>query len=187
MASPRCITRLRDDESGVAYLEFALLLPLLMLLFLGGVEISRYIQAGQKTDKLTHTMVDLIAQAPTISQPELDQMMQAVEHIMEPHPFSENGVIIVSCVGYNALGELQVKWQYSGGGDLARGSAIGQQGDAPTLPEGFVVEPRDNVIIAETFFAMRPMISEDYVEPIEFYRTAYYLPRIGELDTLQAN
>lgn len=181
------IINLRNDQHGVAYLEFALLLPFLMLLFLGGIELSRYVQAGQKADKLTHTVVDLIAQAPTISESELDQIMQAVEHIMNPLPFEQNGVIIVSCVGYNSYGQLRVKWQYKGGGELDRDSAIGTSGNQPNLPDGFTVEARDNVIIAETYYSMQPMISEDYAEPMEFYRTAYYLPRIGELDTLLAN
>lgn len=179
--------RLMQDQSGLAYLEFALLLPLLMLLFLGGTEMTRYVQAAQKTDKMTHTVVDLIAQAPNISTNELDQIFMAVEHIMNPYPFSERGVMIISCVGFNDMGELVVKWQYKGGGALDRGSAIGALGTAPTLPENFVVEQRDNVIIAETYFTMNPMISTDYADPIEFYRTAYYLPRIGELDTLQQN
>lgn len=175
------------DERGVAFLEFALALPLLMLLFLGGVEVSRYVQAGQKADKVTHTVVDLIAQAPTISEPELDQIMQAVSHIMTPYRFDNDGVIIVSCVGYDSRGRLRVKWQYKGAGTLNRDSAIGQPGGAPDLPEGFTVESRDNVIIAETYYAMQPMVNTQYIDPIEIYRTAFYLPRIGELDTLRAN
>lgn len=179
--------KLQHNQQGLAYLEFALVLPMLMLLFLGGVELSRYIQAAQKTDKLTHTVVDLIAQAPTISEPELNQIMQAVEHIMTPYRFGDDGIIIVSCVGYDALGSLVIKWQYKGGGSLERDSVIGEQGANPTLPEGFTVEQRDNVIIAETFFTFEPMINNMYADPIEFYRTAFYLPRIGELDVLETN
>src|SRR5687767_5514100 len=113
------------NEAGLAYLEFALALPFLMLLFIGGVEMSRYVQAGQKVDKVTHTIVDLVAQAPTISESDLDQIMMAVEHIMQPHDFQSDGVIIVTCVGYNSAGNLRVKWQYTGGGALDRDSLIG--------------------------------------------------------------
>lgn len=172
---------------GLAYLEFALVFPVLMLLFLGGVDLSRYVQAGQKTDRVTHTVVDLIAQAPTISEQELDQIMVAVEHIMKPHDFSSDGVIIVSCVGYNDLGALVVKWQRKGGGTFDRDSVIGEVGETPTLPTGFVVEERDNVIIAETYFSFSSLINDALMAPVEIYRTAFYLPRIGELDVLQAN
>lgn len=183
----RRIASLPRREEGVAYLEFALILPVLLLLALGGVELSRYIQAAQKVDKLTHTIVDLIAQAPTISVPELEQIMEASQHIMHPYPFSDNGVIIVSCVGYNQNGQLRVKWQYRGGGALNRTSNIGAVGNSPTLPANFTIGSRDNVIIAESFFTITPMINDNYVPESEFYRTAYYLPRLGELDTLRPN
>ncbi|MCH2546671.1 MAG: pilus assembly protein [Alphaproteobacteria bacterium] len=179
--------RIGRNQEGLAYLEFALVMPLLMLLFLGGLELSRYIQVSQKVDRVTHTIVDLVAQAPTISESELAQIMQAVQHVMDPYEFSDGGKIIISCVGYNDQGNLVVKWQYAGGGELERGSRIGDVNNAPVLPEGFLVEARDNVIIAEAFFSFEPMINEQFVSPIEFYRTAFYLPRIGELDVLLPN
>jgi Flp pilus assembly protein TadG len=185
MPNPLYLNRFWKNTQGLAYLEFALVFPILMLLFLGGVDLSHYIQAAQKTDKMTHTIVDLIAQAPVISQTDLDQIMQAVEHIMTPYDFSGDGAIIVSCIGYDDRERLVVKWQYEGNGALDRTSRIGRQGASPTLPEGFVVEARDNVIVAETYFKFHSMISDQLMEPIEFYRTAYYLPRIGELDVLE--
>lgn len=178
---------LMREEAGLAFLEFALVLPVLLLLLLGGIEVSRYIQAAQKVDKLTHTIVDLVAQAPTISTQDLEQIMAASEHIMQPHEFRDDGVIIITCVGYNSAGSLVVKWQYKGGGELVRNSQVGTVNGAPTLPAGFVVEARDNVLIAETYFRFAPMINETITGPIEFYRTAYYLPRLGELGTLTVN
>lgn len=183
----RHMRSLAQRQDGLAYLEFALILPILLLLLLGGVEVSRYIQAAQKVDKMTHTIVDLIAQAPTISESELDQIMVASQHIMTPYPFTDNGVIIVSCVGYNEYGQLRIKWQYKGGGSLSRNSAIGNEGNSPDLPEDFTLDARDNVIIAESYFMISPILDANYVEDSEFYRTAYYLPRLGELDTLQSN
>jgi hypothetical protein len=184
MIKPSLIRHLRNRTEGVAYLEFALVMPVLLMLALGGVELGRYLHAGQKTDKLTHTVVDLVAQAPSISVPELDQIMLASQHIMSPYPFNEDGAVIISCIGYNEYGQLRVKWQYAGGGELERQSRIGEVGQFPTLPDGFEVETRDNVIIAESFFSLDPIFNDLYMEPIEFYRTAFYLPRLGELDTL---
>lgn len=179
--------RWKADERGVAFLEFALALPLLMLLFLGGVEYSRYVQTSQKVDKLTHTVVDLVAQAPTISTKDLDTIFEATKHIMEPNDFSKEGVVIVSCVGFDTNNNLVVKWQYKGGGSLVRDSAIGKKGDHPVLPAGFTVDARDNVIISESFFSFHSMINDNLVPPIEFYSNAYYLPRLGELGTLIQN
>lgn len=178
------LRRFADARDGVAFLEFGLAFPLLLILLLGGVEVARYVQAAQKVDKLTHTIVDLVAQAPTISVPDMNQIMIAAQHVMTPLPFDEDGVIIVSCVGYNDLNQLVIKWQYKGGGSLIRDSKIGTVNATPTLPDGFTVENRDNVIIAETYYYFEPIVNEEIVQPIDFYRTAFYLPRLGELDVL---
>lgn len=185
MGGRRRIGRLGRCEAGLAYLEFALILPLLLMLMLGGVELSRYLQAGQKVDKMTHTIVDLVAQAPTISTGELEQILQAAQHIMSPYPFTENGVVIVSCVGYNEQGQLRVKWQYKGGGQLVRDSSVGEAGSSPQLPAGFTLDNRDNVIIAESFYRLDPLLNAGYADPIEFHGKSYHLPRLGELDTLR--
>lgn len=179
----RCMRKLAYQH-GIAYLEFAMAMPFLMALFLGGVEVTRYLQAAQKVDKLTHTIVDLVAQAPTISVPDLNQIMLASGHVMTPLDFANDGVMIISCVGYNTLGQLVVKWQYKGGGALNRDSQIGTTNGSASLPAGFTVDQRDNVIIAESYFVLDPLINATIVSPIEFYRTAYYLPRLGELDQL---
>lgn len=181
------VSSLHRDQRGLAFLEFALIFPVLLLLLLGSVEISRYVQTSQKVDKLSHTIVDLIAQAPTISTQDLQQIMMAAKHVMEPHPFDQDGIIIISCVGYDSNNQLTVKWQYKGGGSLTRSSRIGNAGGAPSLPANFTVEDKDNVIISETFFRFQPMINPDLIAPVEFYSTAYYLPRLGELDKLTVN
>lgn len=181
----RSLLQLLRDRKGLAYLEFALILPCLMLLFMGGLEVTRYIQTSQRVDKVTHTIVDLIAQAPEISTTELDQIMLAVQHIISDDDFAQDGTMIVSCVGFNNQGQLIVKWQYTGGGALPRTSRIGEEDGEATLPEGFVMDQRDNIIVAETFYYFEPMVNETFVDTIEFYRTAFYLPRLGELDTLQ--
>jgi hypothetical protein len=183
----RAVPDMCRDRSGLAFLEFALVLPILLLLLLGGIEVSRYIQVSQKADKLAHTIVDLVAQSPTISTQDLQQIMAAARHVMEPYNFTDDGTIIISCVGYNSNNELRVKWQYTGGGNLVRASRIGALDGAPALPAGFTVEAKDNVIISETFFSLAPMLNNHIVQPTEFYRTAYYLPRLGELDKLIVN
>lgn len=175
------------NEQGLAYLEFALLLPLLMTLFLGTVEVSRYVQASQTVDKLSHTLVDLVAQAPTISVSDMNQIMDATAHITKGMNFSTKGIVIISCVGYDASNKLVVKWQYKGGGSLARSSKIGSSGGNATLPTGFTIESKDNVLVAESYLAYTPLVNTTIVQPIEFYRTAFYLPRLGQLDTLASN
>ena len=66
-AAKRCIGFLRADR-GIAATEFALLLPIMILLYAGSGEISQAVMTSRRTESLARTLVDLISQQPTSSQ-----------------------------------------------------------------------------------------------------------------------
>lgn len=55
----------RSDDQGVAALEFALILPLMLMIYLGLVEVSKSLRAAQRVDLVAHTLADLTAQKLT--------------------------------------------------------------------------------------------------------------------------
>ncbi|WP_025899434.1 TadE/TadG family type IV pilus assembly protein [Sneathiella glossodoripedis] len=59
----RLFTRFLKDKSAVAMTEFAMLLPLLLLLTVGSFEVGRYALLTQKLDRISATMADLVARA----------------------------------------------------------------------------------------------------------------------------
>ena len=58
-------TGLRDDIRGVAAVEFALILPLMFMLYLGVSEVSRAIRASQKVDQIARFIADMTARKTT--------------------------------------------------------------------------------------------------------------------------
>lgn len=52
----------RKDERGIAAVEFALLLPLMLMIYLGLVELSRGLRASQKVQYVASTLADLTGQ-----------------------------------------------------------------------------------------------------------------------------
>src|ERR1700742_830592 len=64
------LARLRGfaaDQNGVSAVEFAILLPLMLTLYLGGVEISQAVSADRKTTLVAHTVGDLTAQSTDVT------------------------------------------------------------------------------------------------------------------------
>ena len=55
----------RKDRSGVAAVEFALILPLMLLIYLGGFDAMRMVRAADKAENASRTTADLTAQEPT--------------------------------------------------------------------------------------------------------------------------
>jgi len=54
--------KLLPNESGIAAVEFGLILPLMLMIYMGLVELSRGMRTAQRLDLVAHTLADLTAQ-----------------------------------------------------------------------------------------------------------------------------
>jgi len=180
------IIRFLRDQAGLAYLEFAFALPLLLMLFLGGVEVTRYILIVQKTEKIAATVADLTAQSQTTTSSELSIIIQAASQVMQPFSFGSNGYVIISSVTKTGTNAPVVNWQYSGGGTWTQTSQVGTTGHTASLPSGFTMVDKDNIIIAEVYYNYAPMLSirNNVMGSSRIYKTAIFKPRLGDLSVL---
>ena len=82
------IHRLGKDKGGVAALEFALILPLLITLYFGLIELVRAIDTGRKTTLYARTIADLSGRATNgnPSTADMDAIVNAAGPIMRPYP-----------------------------------------------------------------------------------------------------
>lgn len=84
------VTSLRSslfrNQSGMAAVEFALILPVMVLMFFGAVEVSNLLLADNKLRAAAAGAADLVTQDSdgTITQAELVQVTAAVAEIMRP-------------------------------------------------------------------------------------------------------
>src|SRR5690606_26763765 len=90
--------RLSSDRRGGLIAEFAAAMPVLVIMLLGGVEVSRFALLNQKMDRLATAMGDLVAQAESLTADDLDQLFLASSHVAWPFDIQANGRIIISSV-----------------------------------------------------------------------------------------
>ncbi|MGI9421455.1 MAG: TadE/TadG family type IV pilus assembly protein [Geminicoccaceae bacterium] len=177
----------RNGDRGNVAVEFALVLPVLLLLLLASAELGRYVLLNQKVDRVAITMSDLVARAETISEAELDDIFNAAAHVAEPFDLSGRGRVVISSVT-NPDGEgATVAWQRAGGGSFITASEVGSEGEAADLPGEFDVREGETAIVSEVFFDFRPFLSEMIVSPRVVYRRAHHRPRLGTLDTVESD
>jgi Flp pilus assembly pilin Flp len=180
------LRKLWRDKSGVAAIEFALMLPILMTLFIGCIEVTFKIWSTQKAEKLAVTLADVVAQAQEVKQTDLTALVNAVDKIMDPFPFGNNGVVYISSVYLpqpdedEELGDPIVNWQFKKGAFSAT-SRIGTQDGPATLPDGFDLNERDNVIVAEVIYRYTPIAPGVMFDTATIYRRAFFKPRLGAL------
>ncbi len=175
--------RLWRNERGVAYLEFAIALPLLLALFMGAVELTRYIIVAQKVEKATITIADVVAQSDTIGSTELGQLMSAVKHVMRPFTFNAEGYVILSSVTKTGSNPPMVNWQYTGGGTWVHSSQVGSPG-SPALWVPFTLADKENIIIAEVFYNFTPLLPNSVIPGTMINKIATFRPRLGALGSL---
>ena len=178
--------RPRLGAAGNVAVEFALALPVLMLLMLGSVEMARFVILHQKVDRVAVTTSDLVARAETIKESELTDIFAAAELVAQPFDLPNLGVVIVSAVTNDDGSGAKIAWQRSGGGSASHSSQIGTEGGAASLGADFEVREGETAIIAEVFYEFEPFLSELIVEPQTLYRRAHYRPRLGTLEEIEA-
>jgi Flp pilus assembly protein TadG len=172
--------------AGNVAVEFALALPVLMLLMLGSAEMARFVILHQKVDRVAVTTSDLVARAETIKESELEDIFEAAEFVAQPFDLPNLGVVIVSAITNEDGDGPTVAWQRSGAGTASHTSQIGAEGGAATLSADFEVREGETAIIAEVFYDFEPFLSELIVEPQTLYRRAHHRPRLGTLEEIGA-
>jgi Flp pilus assembly protein TadG len=176
------LRKLWRDVGGVAAIEFALLLPMLIALLIGCLEVTFKIWSTQKAEKLAVTLSDVIAQSTNVTAGDLTKLTGAVDKIMDPFPFgADKGKVIISSVYWEQDEDAaKVNWQCSYG-TYAGTSTFGVEGDDATLPAGFTLSKKDNIIVTEVFYEYEPIAPGLLFEKDAIYRRAIFKPRLGLL------
>jgi Flp pilus assembly pilin Flp len=181
------LRKVRQDNRGVAAIEFALLLPFLITLLVGLLETTFKLWSTAKAEKLTVTLSDVISQSTAVTNSDLQALIGAVDKIMDPFPFgADEGKIIISSI-YLAPGETEpvVNWQclFPTTGGLSAASKFGPEGADANLPGTFELSEKDNIIVTELFFKYTPILPGLLFDEEVVYRRETFKTRLALLLT----
>ena len=79
------VARFGKDERGVSAVEFAMLLPLMITLYLGTVEISQGVGIDRKVTLTTRTVADLASQVSSINNTDMTNLLNASASVISPY------------------------------------------------------------------------------------------------------
>ncbi|MDP1671374.1 MAG: pilus assembly protein, partial [Alphaproteobacteria bacterium] len=86
------------DVRGVSVVEFALILPVMLVMIFGTVEISNLMIADRKLVSATSTTADLFAQTKSVTDDEIADIFRAGSAIMQPLELSSLSFVVSSVV-----------------------------------------------------------------------------------------
>jgi Flp pilus assembly protein TadG len=159
------------DRSGVSAVEFALVLPLMLTLYLGATEVSLGIATDRKVTLTARTVADLASQVSTVSNADMNNVLNAAAAVMQPYSTAPLK-ITVSSVEIDKDGKATIKWS-----DTRNGTAR-SPGSAVTLPTALAV-PNTSLIWGEVQYTYTPAVGYVVSGPLTLKDHIYMRPRLS--------
>jgi Flp pilus assembly protein TadG len=116
----RRLSRFWRDRRGVSAVEFALILPLLMLFYFGMAELTEAMMAQRRLSHLTASIGDVVARDQKLTNARRDDVFSAGKVMMSPFPTSTLRMCIVSVASDAKAGQGRVVGKVEQGRPTAR-------------------------------------------------------------------
>lgn len=161
----RCAAqRARDDASGIAATEFALILPVMLTLYLGCAEITKGVMASRKVNLAARAMSDLVAQQASgvaLDNATLTNVFNASKSILSPYSTTALKMTISGVQAQSKTDgtccDAKVKWTVVNNSGTARSCTGFLTQVSNTTPPASTNIPQDLVAPSTTTTA-RPFI-----------------------------
>lgn len=145
----RAMLRLWRDRAAGALVEFALLLPVMLLLLVGFAEGLQVVEAHRRVSRAASTVGDLAAQYRSLNETLVSDVFAAGALMMDPMPAATLGQRLMS-FSSDANGVVKLEWTRTG--------PVAYAGNAPAaLPAGYELKPNQGVVVADVSYAYAPM------------------------------
>jgi Flp pilus assembly protein TadG len=163
------------DNSAVSAIEFALLLPFMMTLYLGGIQLSQGIEIDRKVTLASRTVADLTAQVSSIDTAGVTTVLNAATQVMSPYADSaanaSNLMVRVSVIKIDGQSKATVDWSKAkNGSPLTTGEL--------QVPAALIV-PNTYLVLGEARYAYTPPIGYALTGTMNLEDKIYMRPRLS--------
>lgn len=135
----RKASRFWSDRRGIAAVEFALIMPILLIMYLVTMEASQAIETSKKVSRIGSMVADLVTQQTSVVKADVDAIMKIGPVTLQPYSRSPPSITVTAIqVPTDITKPLQVKW--------SRQLINGLPGAGPTTT---TVPPK--LLVADTF------------------------------------
>jgi len=161
------LARFTRDRRGVSAVEFALIAPIMITMYLGTAQLSLALSADRKVYNAALVVADLTAQRDTVNNAELADYFAAGRAMAAP--FDAAGLALrVSSVRMHDDGEVFLAWSQADG--------MAPAASPPALPAGLLV-PGGSVIVVDAEMVFTTSFGELFGGGVTLSDTALLRPR----------
>lgn len=174
--------RIRREDRGLVAAEFAIILPVILVILIGLFDVSNLIICRNIMTNTAHELSNVITRGD-LTKPQLDSILQGTPILVEPFDFQISGKVIVTSVSkQNSNQPPAIMWQdsYPSG---ATGSRITNMNN---LPGSLILGTGETIIFTEVFYTYQPVFPGFVLKNSQtsIYAIATKVPRKGSMTTL---
>lgn len=162
------LRRILHDEQGTAVVEFAFLLPIMLTLFIGVVEVTNVLRLDRKVVAAAQTAADLVSQRREVDDAQLNDIFKAADLIFEPFSAAPHSIGVVGVRYDPDSGEPEVDWSRSKNG--------GSVSDALEVAAG-LGQPGEGVVVVRVSYSYTPVFFDFVMSATDIEETAVLRPR----------
>ena len=183
-AFARLLGRFRRDTEAVAAVEFALIVPFLITLYLGSMEAAGLFTVDKRINSISATIGDLIGQWDPadgeIKTTELTNYMDASKGILAPYTTTGLKIVVSLVKVIKTSGATNVLWSKANAAGTAK-AEDNPYADLPATTEMNKLIAKDGgcVVAAEVIYSYTPLLGTVFKTAVNFKHTNYFLPRFG--------
>ena len=162
------LRRLAADRKGASAVEFALILPILVMLNMCAAEAVQAYVAQRQIAHIATAMADITARNRTVSAADLTDILLASTTMMYPLPNVRLQQRVSSLVA-DSNGTITTEWTVKKGYTLS---------GSPSVPAGYL-RSNESVIVSDVIYDYETPFGFFLPESIRFTRHAYVRPRLS--------
>ncbi len=180
----RCLRRFARSDRAVAAVEFAIIMPVLLLLFLGTFDAGNAIAIYAKVRSATYSLAAITNQygsssTSAISTTTMTAITAATGAVLAPYS-STPTVVVISQIKATSATQAVVSWSYS----PTSGQALTQNASFSGLPTNFAKNTCGStypcyVIYAQVAYTFTPMFGAFLTGPITLADSLFTAPRVS--------
>jgi len=183
------IRKFSTAADAVAALEFAIVVPFMLVLLVGGVELGDGMAINVKVSATAHSVADMVTQNTSLSTASMQNILTGATAIIAPYPVNSNQLTVtVSEVSSDANGNLTLQWSQSYNGTSfgpGRTNLTNPPLTVPTSLNGAVGNANNpnnqndqvSFIVGEVSYAYTPNLGYTISGTVNLHDTYWLFPR----------
>jgi Flp pilus assembly protein TadG len=167
----RRISDLAADRRGISVVEFSLLLPLMLTMYLGTLEVTDAISADRQVTLAASTIANVTSQYTSVSDAEVSNILAAAAAVFSPFPIA-NAEATLTSVAIDGNGNATVAWS-------ATLNGTERSGNVTALIPAELRIANTSIIWGEAIYNYKPVIGYVVTGTLPLTSQIFVRPRIS--------